>query len=47
MISIGRRFHYRGGEYPLPFLNYIRSPAARAAFKRQGFTVLAPGGQRS
>jgi molybdate transport system substrate-binding protein len=29
------------------FLNYIRSPAARAAFERQGFTVLAPGGQRS
>jgi molybdate transport system substrate-binding protein len=29
------------------FLNYIRSSAARAAFERQGFTVLAPGGQRS
>jgi molybdate transport system substrate-binding protein len=29
------------------FLNYLRSPAARAAFERQGFTVLAPGGQRS
>jgi len=29
------------------FLNYIRSPAARPAFERQGFTVLAPGGQRS
>jgi molybdate transport system substrate-binding protein len=28
-------------------LSYIRSPAARAAFERQGFTVLAPGGQRS
>ena len=28
-------------------LNYLRSPAARAAFERQGFTVLAPGGQRS
>src|SRR5499426_1593672 len=29
------------------FINYLRSPAARAAFERQGFTVLAPGGQRS
>lgn len=29
------------------FLNYVRSAAARAAFERQGFTVLAPGGQRS
>jgi len=29
------------------FLNYMKSPAARAAFERQGFTVLAPGGQRS
>jgi molybdate transport system substrate-binding protein len=29
------------------FLNYLRSPAARAAFERQGFTVLGPGGQRS
>jgi molybdate transport system substrate-binding protein len=29
------------------FLNYIRSSATRAAFERQGFTVLAPGGQRS
>ena len=29
------------------FLNYIKSPAARPAFERQGFTVLAPGGQRS
>jgi molybdate transport system substrate-binding protein len=29
------------------FLNYLRSPAARAAFERQGFTVLPPGGQRS
>jgi len=29
------------------FLSHIRSPAARAAFERQGFTVLAPGGQRS
>jgi molybdate transport system substrate-binding protein len=29
------------------FLNYLRSPAARAAFERQGFTVLTPGGQRS
>ncbi|MGA7486514.1 MAG: molybdate ABC transporter substrate-binding protein [Xanthobacteraceae bacterium] len=28
-------------------LNYLRSPAARPAFERQGFTVLAPGGQRS
>jgi molybdate transport system substrate-binding protein len=31
----------------LAFLNYIRSPAARPAFERQGFTILAPGGQRS
>jgi molybdate transport system substrate-binding protein len=29
------------------FLNYLRSPAARPAFERQGFTILAPGGQRS
>ncbi len=29
------------------FLNYVRSPAARPAFERQGFTILAPGGQRS
>jgi molybdate transport system substrate-binding protein len=29
------------------FLNHVRSPAGRAAFERQGFTVLAPGGQRS
>jgi len=29
------------------FLNSLRSPSARAAFERQGFTVLAPGGQRS
>jgi molybdate transport system substrate-binding protein len=29
------------------FLSDLRSPAARAAFERQGFTVLAPGGQRS
>ena len=29
------------------FLSHVRSPAARAAFERQGFTVLAPGGQRS
>ena len=29
------------------FINYLRSPPARAAFERQGFTVLAPGGQRS
>ena len=29
------------------FLNYLRAPAGRAAFERQGFTVLAPGGQRS
>jgi molybdate transport system substrate-binding protein len=28
-------------------LTFIRSPVARAAFERQGFTVLAPGGQRS
>jgi molybdate transport system substrate-binding protein len=28
------------------FLNFIRSPAARPAFERQGFTILAPGGQR-
>jgi molybdate transport system substrate-binding protein len=31
----------------LAFSNYLRSPAARAAFERQGFTVLEPGGQRS
>jgi molybdate transport system substrate-binding protein len=29
------------------FLDYIRSPVARPAFERQGFTILAPGGQRS
>jgi molybdate transport system substrate-binding protein len=29
------------------FLNYLRSPAARAAFERQGFAVLGPDGQRS
>jgi molybdate transport system substrate-binding protein len=29
------------------FLSYLHSPAARAAFERQGFTVLPPGGQRS
>jgi molybdate transport system substrate-binding protein len=29
------------------FLNFIWSPAARPIFERQGFTVLAPGGQRS
>jgi molybdate transport system substrate-binding protein len=29
------------------FLDYIRSPAARPAFERQGFTVLGPGGPRS
>jgi molybdate transport system substrate-binding protein len=29
------------------FIDYLRTPAARAAFERQGFTVLAPGGQRS
>jgi molybdate transport system substrate-binding protein len=29
------------------FLNYLRSPTARTAFERQGFTVLTPGGQRS
>jgi molybdate transport system substrate-binding protein len=29
------------------FLAYMRSPAARPAFERQGFTFLAPGGQRS
>ena len=28
-------------------LNFIRSPAARPAFERQGFTVLGPGGLRS
>jgi molybdate transport system substrate-binding protein len=28
-------------------MSYLRSPAARAAFERQGFTVLTPGGQRS
>src|SRR6266849_6506682 len=26
------------------FLSYVRSPAARPAFARQGFTVLGPGG---
>ena len=31
----------------LAFLRYIRSPAARPAFERQGFAVLAQGGQRS
>jgi len=35
-----------GGE-AMAFLNFLRSAAARAAFERQGFTVLAPGGQRS
>jgi molybdate transport system substrate-binding protein len=29
------------------FLNFLRSPAARPAFERQGFTVMGPGGQRS
>ena len=29
------------------FLKYIRSPAARPAFERQGFSILGPGGQRS
>jgi molybdate transport system substrate-binding protein len=29
------------------FMTYVRSPAARPAFERQGFTVLAPGGKRS
>jgi molybdate transport system substrate-binding protein len=29
------------------FLSYIRSPAAKPAFERQGFTVLSPGGSRS
>jgi molybdate transport system substrate-binding protein len=29
------------------FLDFIRSPAARPAFERQGFTVLAPGAKRS
>lgn len=29
------------------FLNYLKSPAARPALERQGFTVLAAGGQRS
>jgi molybdate transport system substrate-binding protein len=29
------------------FLDFIRSPAARPAFERQGFTVLAEGGKRS
>ena len=28
------------------FLGYIRSPAARPAFERQGFTILGPGGSR-
>jgi len=29
------------------FLNYIKSPGARPAFEKQGFTILGPGGQRS
>jgi molybdate transport system substrate-binding protein len=29
------------------FLNYVKSPAARPAFEKQGFTILGPGGQRS
>jgi molybdate transport system substrate-binding protein len=29
----------------LAFLNFIRSPAARPAFERQGFTVLGPDGK--
>jgi molybdate transport system substrate-binding protein len=29
----------------LAFLNYIRSAAARPAFERQGFAILAPGGR--
>ena len=29
------------------FLDFIRSPAARPAFERQGFTVLDPGAKRS
>ena len=29
------------------FLDFIRSPAARPAFERQGFTVLAPGAKHS
>jgi len=28
------------------FLSYVRSPAARPAFERQGFSVLRPGGPR-
>ena len=35
------------GAEALAFLNFLRSAVARAAFERQGFTVLAPGGQRS
>jgi molybdate transport system substrate-binding protein len=35
------------GPYAQAFLNYLRSPAARPAFERQGFYVLLPGGQRS
>jgi molybdate transport system substrate-binding protein len=35
------------GAEAMAFLNFLRSAAARAAFERQGFTVLAPGGQRS
>ena len=34
------------GAEAIAFLNFLRSAAARAAFERQGFTVLAPGGQR-
>jgi molybdate transport system substrate-binding protein len=35
------------GPHAQAFLNYLRSPAARPAFERQGFYVLLPGGQRS
>jgi molybdate transport system substrate-binding protein len=31
----------------LAFLAFLHSPAARQAFERQGFTVLAAGGRRS
>jgi molybdate transport system substrate-binding protein len=36
-----------GNPHAQAFLNYVRSPAARPAFERQGFTVLGQGGQRS
>ena len=29
------------------FLSYVKSPVARPAFEKQGFTIIGPGGQRS